>query len=227
MKILICYISTGIYNDNYEKFYNSIQNFLPGIEKKILTISDIEHKSDYHYYISHAPWPIVTLLKFWYISEALKTIDLTDIIYIMYVNANARFINKDQEFNNRFICELQNNDLLFSYHHGSDKEEYEKYIVGGFSIGKKDSYIELCNIHNKVTLNNLNNCHIPEFHDETVLNKIYHNGSLNKFNLHIEHYIMTDPKNESQSKYVYMRKKYGYQAILYCENTKKNRNETY
>lgn len=227
MKILICYISTGIYNENYEKFYNSIPRFLPGIEKKILAISDIEHKSDYHHYISHAPWPIVTLLKFWYISEALKTIDLSDITHIMYVNANARFMCKDQKFNNRFIHNLQNNDLLFSYHHGGDGGTFNDYIVGGFSIGKKDSYIELCDIHNKVTLDNLNNCYVPQFHDETVLNKIYHDGSLNKFNLHIEHYIMTDPKNELSSIYVCLRKKYGYQAILYCENTKKNRNETH
>ena len=226
MKILICYISTGVYNENYEKFYNSVQYFLPNIEKKILTISDIEHKSDYHYYISRAPWPIVTLLKFWYISEAIKNIDISDITHIMYVNANVRFLNKEQEFNNHFINNLQNNDLLFSYHHGGDEGIYENYIVGGFSIGKKDSYIELCNIHNKITLNNLNKCYVPQFHDETVLNKIYHDGLLDKFNLHIEHYIMTDPKNELDPIYIYMRKKYEYQAILYCENTKKNRNET-
>lgn len=227
MKILICYISTGVYNKNYEKFYNSVQYFLPNIEKKILTISDIEHKSDYHYYISHAPWPIVTLLKFWYISEAIKNIDISDITHIMYVNANVRFLNKEQEFNNHFINNLQNNDLLFSYHHGNDIGEYKDYILGGFSIGKKDSYIELCNIHNKITINNLNNCFIPIFHDETVLNEIYHNGLLNQFKLYIKHYIMTDPINELQPKYVNMREKYGKEAILYCENTKKNRNEIY
>lgn len=188
MKVLIIYISTGIYNDNYNDFYNSINNFLPNIEKKVLSISDISHKADYQYIISDGPWPIVALLKFHYIYEALKTIDLTDITYIFYINADGRFLEKTNEYNNKFINIMNNNDLIFMNHALNDTPTYKNYIHAAFFGGNTKAFLELCEIHNERTYNNLHLNFIPKFHDETVVNTLYNNGSLLSYKINIDHY---------------------------------------
>ena len=98
-RVLIVYIATGKYKEYFEEFEKSLENFCPGVKKKVHIFSD---SPDYFFrnksvaarsYVRNYPWPTVTLFKFHYIYEAIQYAKELEISYthVFYFNANVKF----------------------------------------------------------------------------------------------------------------------------------------
>lgn len=136
MKIGIYYYATKVYKDYFDGFYNSLNIFFPGHEKKIVLFTDDEQniykdKNDIEWhYINHYPWPIISLYKFYRTLETLS--DEFDIIF--HFNSNIVF---KENANYDYMLNLikQHKVIAFNhyynnpYHNPFDKNL--RYIHGG------------------------------------------------------------------------------------------------
>lgn len=160
--IAIYYIATGTYKLLFEDFYNSVPNFLPQYNKKIILISDgLEEYKDkediiYHH-IDDYPWPIITLFKMDYI---LRFFDYGSD-YHFYFNANS-IINKIE-------FELNKDSLILAQHSCKVLREYNP-VQAAFFGGNTQVMLDCCKGVSALVEKGLLANQIPQFHDETYLN---------------------------------------------------------
>lgn len=106
----IYYIATGRYNEYFQEFYDSLSNWYPDEEKKLVLFTDIPenykeknllYNPDIRY-IPHQYWPIPTLFKMTYIKNHLKdNIDFYDKVF--YFNANIKINKKFSLESDKFL----------------------------------------------------------------------------------------------------------------------------
>lgn len=195
-KILVVYISTGLYNKMWNEFYNSISNFCPDSTKVIHRLTDevygnkVEQSLMTH--IQHQPWPIVALMKFKYILHAMNLHEEERFDYVFYFNSNIYF--KDNCPDNEFLCDriviphnvgwdyLGHDPLKFTY--GKEIDPKSKAHISGYYEycqtclfgGPWDMMKRFCTDCHEMTIYDLAHNRIPCFHDESYGNKwIYDN----------------------------------------------------
>jgi len=185
--ILILYITTGIYNNYAEQFFNSLSYFQPKDRKKVIWYTDDlinENKSFIKPWdtevvpLRHYPWPIITLFKFNYLKEAINLFG-SDYDYIFYFNANILF--KD------YVTNYANKDKLTAVYHWNWLNGNKNFVALGHGDYKSTSYIDhpydyvqacqvggdikevekMCNTINYWIQLDLANNIIPRFHDES------------------------------------------------------------
>lgn len=181
----IYYIATGSYKVWLDEFIYSLNNFRIEKDKKLILLVDEQiDTSKYEieieqHIISDAPWPIVTLLKMWYIYKYKGNFE-----EVYYFNANAKIITD---------LPLCDNKLLLTHHTHSHKNidghdflnpnednpkslsyiglhEYQ-YTQGGFFGGKAEIVYKMCEEVSKWVESDLKRGVIPKWHDESYLNK--------------------------------------------------------
>lgn len=185
----IYYIATATYKCYINGFIESIKNFRIGKKKKIIlltdelqeSITDINEDIDIEQHIvSDAPWPIVTLLKMWYIdkykgdfeeiyyfnADAIVVADLPDCEDKIILTRHSYADNTEFD-GHRFMTIQDDNPNSSSYigHH-----DYT-YVQGGFFGGKAEIVYKMCESVSKWVENDLKRCVIPKWHDESYLNK--------------------------------------------------------
>jgi hypothetical protein len=181
----IYYIATGSYKVYLDGFIKSLENFRIGEYKEvILLIDELIDTTRYtipikQFLVSDAPWPIVALLKMWYIYKYRGDYD-----EIYYFNANAQIITD---------LPLCDNKLLLTRHTHSHKNidghdflnpnednpkslsyiglhEYQ-YVQAGFFGGKAEIVYKMCEEVSKWVESDLKRGIIPKWHDESYFNK--------------------------------------------------------
>jgi hypothetical protein len=188
MKATIITIATGKkYNDFCKKLIGTIKkNFIPEVDKKIVLFTDNNYSSDevdVIININHLPAPLITLMRFHYITMAKLVIEDCDIVYYidcdMEVVAKINFEeikpdSKDQIIvaqhpwaqskDNRWIVE--NNPESTAY-----IENVENYCQGCFFGAYKDKFFELTDYCNENINKNLHKRLIAKWYDESHFNK--------------------------------------------------------
>ena len=181
----IYYIATGSYKVYLDGFIKSLKNFRIGRDKEIILLTDeIIDTTRYtipikQHFIPDAPWPIVTLLKMWYINEHKGSYD-----EIYYFNANAqvkedivpcgdkmlltfhsrRQTSLDGSFFMKIVDDNPQSCSYIGYH------DYD-YVQAGFFGGKAEIVYKMCEEVSKWVESDLKRCIIPKWHDESYLNK--------------------------------------------------------
>ena len=191
----IYYIATDTYKCYINGFIESIKNFRVGKKKKIILLIDelqesiIDTNDDIEQHIiSDAPWPIIALLKMWYINKYKQ-----DFEEVYYFNANAQVVNDlpdcedkllltrhthadhTQFDGHKFMAIQQDNPNSLSY---IGYHDYT-YVQGGFFGGKAEIVYKMCESVSKWVESDLKRCVIPKWHDESYLNK-WHTLNLEK-----------------------------------------------
>jgi hypothetical protein len=188
----IYYIATGSYKVYFDGFINSLNKFRKGKDKTVIYLTDEINKNvingEYkgikviQHMINDAPWPIVTLLKMWFINQHKGDYD-----EIYYFNANAQCINDIDYINNKLILSCHNcsnggydghrflkinedNPLSLAY---IGVDEYE-YTQAAFFGGDSKIVYKMCEDISKWVEWDLIKGIIPRWHDETYLNKWFY-----------------------------------------------------
>lgn len=190
MRIGIYYIATSQYKQGFEHFRKSIRGFLPEYQKTIVVLSDglaeydglREDGIDYRvYHIDHFPWPLITLLKMRYILDHID--DAFD--YICYFNGNLQAnqnvssswlrLDKMNVSRHTFSSpdEVVDGEKFATIQHDSEAyiDKPYAYVHGGFFIAPahiaRKMCKDVCAMMEKDLLRNI----IPQWHDESYLNK--------------------------------------------------------
>ena len=124
-KIQIIYICNDNYKKYSEKFFSTINYFMPGYEKLLTVVTDdigyfkflndLELNNIYiEYYIipSEIPYPCVNLSKFAYVKSYISK----DYDYIFYFDADTYFIEAEQMKWDMLVDRMDNDFLTMSYH---------------------------------------------------------------------------------------------------------------
>lgn len=183
-KFLYVYICTGVYKKMFDGFVKSLNDFCYEDdvihEVKLLTDDvNFEYQSYetdkikiHPYYITHLPWPLITLLKFHYINNFVDY----DCDAIFYCNGNFRFhsiaqMDKKLLTNGKLKC------INVSNTHGyGGWQEFNKYKPsllhsgGTFIWGPPKAFKDICEfIIRDTDVRLLNNEILPK-HDEDEIN---------------------------------------------------------
>ena len=192
MKTLaIYYIATSNYKIGFEHFKKNLHYFFPQFKKTVIVISDglnewndVEENGILYkvHHIQHFCWPIITLFKMKYIFDFKIEAD-----YACYFNGNLQ-CNIDYNYEN---SNIDFNKLNVSVHtHSLDDELYDgkhfanidtnsiayisrpyKYIQGGFFFGPSNIIYNMCKEVSEMCEIDLKKNIIPQWHDESYLNK--------------------------------------------------------
>lgn len=181
----VYYIATGSYKVYIDGFIRGIQNFRMNNSKKIiLLVDEFVDISSYdieieQHIISDAPWPIVTLLKMWYISKYSE-----DFEEVYYFNANAQVIRDIPNCGDKMLCTRHSfhQNILDGHYFLSIEDDNPKslsyiglhdydYVQAGFFGGKAEIVYKMCEDVSKWTESDLKRGVIPKWHDESYLNK--------------------------------------------------------
>jgi hypothetical protein len=137
VKVAISFIGTGNYLNFLPKWYEYVENnFLPGVEKKILVFTDgeLEDTPDNMsvYFIEHKEWPYITLERFQTLLLAKEEIEKYD--WFVFLDADTLVVDKvsEEEF-------FDENKKYFGVHHPChylNMPPHNKY-PGAFEVDKK------------------------------------------------------------------------------------------
>ncbi len=192
MKVAVFYIATGRYITFFEGLYNSAKKyFLNGHDKTFFVFTDnnkfpCSDKDDVIIVPQeHLPWPYSTLLRydmFLKVEEQLKDYD-----FCYYINANCEF--KKEVGEEIFPTEKQGLVATIwadQYYEEPDDYPYcrneksnayipygvgKNYYMGGFNGGRVKDFIEMSKEISRMTAEDIKNDQIPEFHDQSMINK--------------------------------------------------------
>ena len=211
MRILIIYICTNKYFSLLPMFNKNVCNFLPGIAKTIIVLSDKvnehykerqldDYTNEIYYKIDDTPWPIPMLLKFHYIKEFMSTHD--NYTHVVYFNANAKIRQMSSTYWEDLISIIMNHDILLTNHAHLNANPLS-YTQSGFILSKYHVMLDICNrIIDRIDNKYLRYNKIPKWHDETALNEIiedlYNNYKIFKTP------FMEDPLNPNNQKTVFI-----------------------
>lgn len=194
--ILIVYILTGKYNAMFEGFHKTVTRFCPNSNITIHRMTDEspsnkieeEHTS----YIPHQPWPIVALLKFHHIRDAVRKLEARGEYYdyVFYFNSNIEFLEDCPEevfLGDKLIAVhnigwdyLGHDPLNFTYGKPLDPksatyiEGYYEYLQSCLFGGPTNMILDACEEVIEMIDYDLAHNRIPVFHDETTWNKYCH-----------------------------------------------------
>lgn len=189
--LAIYYIATSNYKMGFVHFKKNLSSLYPEFRKTVIILSDgleewnnvIEDNVTYKtYHIDHFPWPIIALFKMKYIYD-----HRIDCDYVCYFNGNLQYNpNYDTSLNKIDLSKLN-----VSRHIGSnpnskyDNKSFEniasnsqayidynyKYVQSGLFIGPSNIVYEMCKDVSKMCEIDLEKNIIPQWHDESYLNK--------------------------------------------------------
>jgi hypothetical protein len=188
MTIGIYYIATSNYKVGFKYFKENLKYLFPTLKKKVLILSDgleewdnvVEDNIIYKVCrINHLPWPIVTLFKMKYIIDYWDN----DFDYVFYFNGNLQYNKKaklqlpdklivsthvmgncSDVFDGHKFAKIDKNSVAFI-------EEPYKYIHGGLFYGPSTIVKKMCREVCKMCETDLKANIIPQWHDESYLNK--------------------------------------------------------
>lgn len=186
-------ICTGKYVSFFEQFYNSCEdNFLVDYNKKYFVFTDgdlPERNNIVKINQSKLGWPYDTMMRF----KMFNSVEsLLDGQYVFFFNVNMCFLKKI----GHEVLPTEKNDFLMGINHPGYynkplvKYPYERnqqsnfyipfghgksYFQGCFNGGRKQEFMSMSNILEKLIDNDLSKGIIPIWHDETALNWYYDN----------------------------------------------------
>ena len=187
--IIIYYIATGPYVKFFDKFIDSVKNFLPNDKKTVVLLTDSKENivggDDIfikQHYIQHFCWPIVTLFKMKYILDYF----VDDCDYAFYINSNSyckdglsldlkknmtfakHYCNDGKQYNDYNKHQLKESESFIDY---NNLPSDIRYCQGAF-FGGKPSYLKtFCIEIYEMIQKDLEKNIIPTWHDESYLNK--------------------------------------------------------
>ena len=178
-------IATGSYNVFIDGFLDSLCMLRPTERKLVVlfTDSDNDYKRDFievkKHRISDAPWPIVTLLKMWYINQypigcdEVFYFDIDTLCVRDLPNNNQKLMLTRHTCSNggidghRFMSLNDDNPDSLSY---IGRLPYV-YVQGGFFYGDSNVVYNMCRDISNWIEDDLKRGIIPRWHDESYLNK--------------------------------------------------------
>lgn len=211
----IYYISTGEYTQFYDGFINSLRYWWPDEEKIVMWLTDDKTMEPtdnpdnkikvIKKYITHFPWPVITLYK----PYLIYTNKIEGCKGHFYFNANCLFQERCKTFDYSFFDD-QNLVFCSKVDRKDEPQINFFYLQGGIFYIPESRFNFL-----KVWQNNIDTFinrykRVPEFHDETVLNtmtsipssikdfKIFHDKEGNYFWGYYDHSVRQDG-------YIYIR----------------------
>lgn len=242
MKVALLYICTGEYYCFWNEFYRSSEKyFLPEVEKKYFVFTDspkvIGSNNTEIIHQDNLGWPFNTLYRYRMFSRIED--ELRDFSYIIFLNANCKFIDYISLTDFFGI----NKSLVACIHPGffnKDKSEftYEKrkrskafiengyhYFPGGLMGGDANIFLNICKTLSFDIEKDLDNGILAIWHDESYWNAYLNNNYQEiKDNLHIlsPSYLYPEGWNIPFEKAVILRDKSKYfdTKIIKQENQK-------
>lgn len=196
MKTLgIYYLATGNYISGFSKFIETIQYFMPELEKTVIILSDgLEEYSSKVVNgvnckvvkIDHYPWPIITLYKMYHIYRNKGNYD-----FVMYCDSTLNYYkNTLVDFRSwidsgkiiltrHAMCNMMDDDdgRFFNCYPKINSKSYIdpntsfKYVQAGFFFGPSRLVYKMCNEIIEWTNEDMRSGVIPKWHDETYLNR--------------------------------------------------------
>lgn len=194
-RVLIVYISTGLFNKRYETFKATYKKFCPGVDKAIAFVSDsittyqeLELPQFCHH-IDHTMYPIINLQKFELIRLMMDRTREYEFTHVYYFNSNTKFLEKCP-------ADLFLTDKIVTVHNvawdyiGHEPEKYTYgplnpksacYIEGWYDYcqsclfgGPIELMRKLIDDCNEWLAYDLAHYRIPPFYDEAAFNKWVH-----------------------------------------------------
>lgn len=186
MNILFNIIATGNYYDLYAKpLVDSLkQKTFTNFKKDFLVFSDNKKLHGSDNFIAHFPWPVNTLMRFYYMNRFKEHYKKYDYIY--YIDSDMLVY---EDINEEL---LPNESGLVGVHHPLQKKEIigtrpsfednrdssaylpeeknETYFQGCLFGGSSLEFIKLVEVLNENTNKDLKNNIIAKWHDESHLN---------------------------------------------------------
>lgn len=182
-KVAILTIATGKYLQLFSAFNESINcKFLPQCEKDIFLLTDQTTNHNNITYIPHLPWPLCTLMRFYYFQQLESSLQKYDLIYYLDVDMFMHEII-DHE-----VIPI-NNEIIAAKHYWYDTSKglYEtninstayvnadnlsgQYCQGCFYGAKTVDFIKMINQLNANIITDLKKNIIAVWHDESHFNK--------------------------------------------------------
>lgn len=192
-KIAILYIGTGRYTIFWKEFFDSCERFfIPDTQKHYFFFTDSDElKSTDNVTIvkqDNLGWPLIACLRYKILNKLKE--ELKGFDYAFFFNGNMEFIRPitEEEFlptqeDGYIVAPLHSgnkrmkSNLEFEYERNPKSTSYvpfgvgEKYFHSGLLGGRVKEFIELLDVCEKMTDDDLKNNIIPKFHDESVFNK--------------------------------------------------------
>jgi hypothetical protein len=192
-KVAVIFIGTNNYIKFFPKYYSSIREFfLPKTKKYFFVFTDrvkedfLKNKSDVLLVkIDHEKWPLSTMKRFEYLNRIEKKLeDYSHIIYFdadMYINSEItekEFFCHDKKLFGVRHPNFVKKKGLFEYRKISTagvscEDDLSTYWQGCFWGGQREAVLILSKELEKRTNIDLKNGIIPEWHDESQLNKYF------------------------------------------------------
>ena len=189
--LVIYYIATSNYKMGFEHFQKNLHYFFPQLKKTVIIISDgleewdgVEEKGITYkvHHIYHLCWPIIALFKMKLICDFWEEGD-----YACYFNGTLQCnINYDYKNHNIHPNKLNvtvhacsNDENMFDGEYFANidinsqayiKRKY-KYVQAGFFFGPSQIVYDMCQNVSKMCEIDLKKNIIPQWHDESYLNK--------------------------------------------------------
>ena len=185
-----------IATNKYIKFFKSLENeiykfFLPSEDVRIVLFTNKLYFTPKNYktkliYINHENWPFITLKRFEYFNNNLE--ELKNFDYLFYIDVDMKIINEIDSsilsnligtihpgYHNKLNKEYPTSNNKYSKAFISEKEKLnlENYYAGGFFGGTKDYFLKMTNELDTNIKEDINNNAIPQWHDESHLNKFF------------------------------------------------------
>ena len=181
MKFVYVYICTGVYTRMFDGFVKSLDDFCYEDdvihEIKLLT-DDIDfdyqkYETDrikiHPYYITHLPWPLITLLKFHYINNFVDC----DCDAIFYCNCNFRF-NRIPKMDKELLTNGKLKCINFHIRGWCKINKFKRSLThanGTMIWGSPKSMKDICDFIIKDTDGRLLDTEIYPKHDEDEINQ--------------------------------------------------------
>ena len=181
----IYYIATGSYKVYLDGFVRSLALFRVGEAKRLVLLTDEEvDTSGYdieveQHRVSDAPWPIVTLLKMWYIAKYRGEYE-----EVYYFNANCQVVADIPACEGRMLLTRHTHSLggddghVFLKVADDDPRSYAYigvhdyvYVQGGFFGGAAEVVYAMCDDVGRWVERDLLCRVVPKWHDESYLNR--------------------------------------------------------
>lgn len=193
MKIAILYIGTGRYTVFWKDFFSSCEKFfIKNAQKHYFFFTDSkEFASDEKVSIipqENLGWPLIACHRYKILNRVKE--ELKGYDYAFFFNGNMEFIKeiKENEFlptdeQGAIVASLHSmnkrtdNPDDFPYERNPNSSAYiaygkgEKYFHSGILGGKIEPFLNLLDICEQMTNEDLSKNIIPVFHDESVFNK--------------------------------------------------------
>ena len=185
-----------IATNKYIKFFNSLENeiymnFLPREDVNIILFTNKlrfkpKNNRTQLVYINHEKWPLITLKRFEFFEKNSQLFENFD--YLFYLDVDMKIVNEvDSSILSNLIGTIHpgyhnkssknyptsNNKRSKAFISEEDKLNLNNYYAGGFFGGSKDYFLNMTIELNENIKEDIKNNEIPQWHDESHLNKFF------------------------------------------------------